>query len=347
MNATSRVCKGVVINFTCTAEANPAVHTYLLYDNDTVIENMGISGTLIKTLDDAGQFVFRCEANNSVLEEIFPASVEQVENEVVKEGGDVEVYCNVTAGTPVPTDMWTKVATREHIEGNPLNITNITRAQAGEYKCTANNTCGVDFTVVYIDVQYKPDEVHLNKNTTNKVCAGITINFTCSAEANPAVHTYLLYKNDTVIYNTTLGTVIETVENAGQFVFRCEANNSVDEGTGRSSDTLLTVHEPATIVTQERNKTPDEGDNVVVYCNVTGIPDPTVVWKNVKTGEIIEGNLLNITNITKAQAGEYNCTANNTCGVDSTMVNIDVRCKKITVTLLYFCTGLISWSYYY
>ena len=37
-----------------------------------------------------------------------------------------------------------------------------------------------------------------------------------------------------------LGTVIKTMENAGQFVFRCEANNSVD-GTGRSSDTLLTI----------------------------------------------------------------------------------------------------------
>ena len=65
-NATSRECTGVVIDFTCTAEANPAVHTYLLYENDTVIENMGISGTWIKTMDDAGMFVFRCEANNSI-----------------------------------------------------------------------------------------------------------------------------------------------------------------------------------------------------------------------------------------------------------------------------------------
>ena len=47
----------------------------------------------------------------------------------------------------------------------------------------------------------KPDDVHLNQNTTNKVCVGTVIRFTCSAEANPAIHTYLLYKNDTVIYN--------------------------------------------------------------------------------------------------------------------------------------------------
>ena len=65
-NTTSKVCTGVVINFTCTAEANPPVHTYLLYENDTVINNMGISGTWIKTMDNAGQFVWRCGANNSV-----------------------------------------------------------------------------------------------------------------------------------------------------------------------------------------------------------------------------------------------------------------------------------------
>ena len=86
----------------------------------------------------------------------------------------------------------------------------------------------------------KPDHVHLITNTTSKVCAGIIINFTCSAEAYPAVHSYLLYENDAVIYIMGLGTVIKTMKNAGQFKFRCEANNSVQD-TGRSSDTILTV----------------------------------------------------------------------------------------------------------
>ena len=89
----------------------------------------------------------------------------------------------------------------------------------------------------------------------------------------------------------------------------------------------------AATVKQAENKIAVEGTDVEVYCNVTGIPDPTVIWRNVKTAEIIEGNLLKITSISRAQAGEYKCTANNTCGVDSTMVNIDVQCKKIIITL--------------
>ena len=84
-----------------------------------------------------------------------PASVEQTENKIVQEGDNVEVFCNVTAGIPGPTLLWTKVATGELVKGNPLNVTNISRAQVGEYRCTANNTCGEDSTVVNIDVQRK------------------------------------------------------------------------------------------------------------------------------------------------------------------------------------------------
>ena len=75
------------------------------------------------------------------------------------------------------------------------------------------------------------------------------------------------------------------------------------------------------------------------YCTVTaGIPDPTVMWTNVKNGRDIKENPLNITNINRTQAGEYRCTANNTCGEASTMMNINVQCKKaITGRSFYIC----------
>ena len=85
---------------------------------------------------------------------------------------------------------------------------------------------------------------------------------------------------------------------------------------------------PVATVKQGENKITVEGIDIEVYCNVTGIPEPTVTWRNVKRGEISEGNPLNITKITRAQAGEYKCTAKNTCGVESATINIDVQCKR-------------------
>ena len=87
----------------------------------------------------------------------------------------------------------------------------------------------------------QPENVRLTTNTTSKVCSGVAINFTCTAEANPPVHTYLLYQNDTVIKNMGIsGAWVKTMENDGHFVFRCEANNSI-QGIGTSNDTLLTI----------------------------------------------------------------------------------------------------------
>jgi len=323
------------------SEANPPVYSYLLSDDEEGF-SFSKSGSWIKKISRGGKSVFTCIAyqlvgnvtsrNSITLTVNVPLAMEEAENKVVQEGDNVQVYCNITAGIPDPTVIWTKVKGGGYnpTDGNLLNITNITRAQAGEYRCTANNTCGEVSTVISIAVQYLPENVRLTTNTTSKVCTGIVINFTCSAEANPAVHTYLLFENDTMIKNMEIsGTWMKTMETSGQFVFRCEANNSI-QGIGKSGNTVLAVDVPAS-VEQFENKVVKEGDNVEVYCNVTaGIPDPTIYWSKVTTGEHITGNPLNITNTSRAQAGEYRCTANNTCGEDSTVVVIDVQCKNIT-----------------
>ena len=57
---------GSVATFTCTARANPPVHTYRLYENDGMIVNVSESGVWMRTLNTSGQFNYRCDANNSV-----------------------------------------------------------------------------------------------------------------------------------------------------------------------------------------------------------------------------------------------------------------------------------------
>ena len=71
-------------------------------------------------------------------------------------------------------------------------------------------------------------------------------------------------------------------------------------------------------------------------CKVTtGSPPLTVFWENVKSGQVIIGKLLNITHITRYQT-EYRCIANNTCGSDSSTIFIDVQCKNISFSGLFF-----------
>ena len=65
------------------------------------------------------------------------------------------------------------------------------------------------------------------------------MNFICYADANPAVDSYTLFKNGSVVDTSSLGVWSITVNTAGQFVYRCEAHNSV--GSGKSSDVTFNV----------------------------------------------------------------------------------------------------------
>ena len=80
-------------------------------------------------------------------------------------------------------------------------------------------------------------------------------------------------------------------------------------------------------VNQLDNKTVVEGDSVFLNCNAMGSPDPFVAWSKIGGGVIRQDRRLNITNITKADRGQYQCFANNTCGSDVTFTSINVKCK--------------------
>ena len=61
-----KACTGKVISFTCSADANPRVTSYQLFENEKAILNTSASGTWSKTLKIEGVFVYKCVANNSL-----------------------------------------------------------------------------------------------------------------------------------------------------------------------------------------------------------------------------------------------------------------------------------------
>ncbi len=66
MKNDSNICKGEVINITCSADGKPAVHTYQLFENDVLVNDVGSSGVWHRTMSAEGVFTYRCVANNTV-----------------------------------------------------------------------------------------------------------------------------------------------------------------------------------------------------------------------------------------------------------------------------------------
>jgi len=68
------------------------------------------------------------------------------------------------------------------------------------------------------------------------------IKFTCSADGNPAVHTYQLFENDVLVTNgsNSHGMWNRTMSVGGLFIYKCVANNTA--GTGQSESVNVTVN---------------------------------------------------------------------------------------------------------
>ncbi|XP_066025226.1 hemicentin-2-like isoform X2 [Pocillopora verrucosa] len=330
-----KACMGKVISFTCSADANPRVTSYQLFENEKAILNTSASGTWSKTLGSEGVFIYKCVANNSLGSEYsmnvpftvnVPSSITQItQDQKVTEGDNLTLTCNAS-GMPQPKVSWIKPGGQRQY-GHMLEFTNINRSQAGEYKCEASNECGNATETATIDVQYKPENVQLMSSAMNdKVCTGKVISFTCSADANPRVTSYQLFENEKAILNTSAsGTWSKTLGSEGVFIYKCVANNSL--GSEYSMNVPFTVNVPSSItqITQDQNVT--EGDNLTLTCNASGMPQPNVSWIK-PGGQRHNGHMLEFTNINRSQAGEYKCEASNECGNGTETATIHVLYKS-------------------
>ena len=66
--------------------------------------------------------------------------IQKTQDQNVTEGHNVTLMCNVS-GFPPPIVSW-MTPDSQRVSGYKLEVTNINRSQAGEYKCEASNECG-------------------------------------------------------------------------------------------------------------------------------------------------------------------------------------------------------------
>ena len=82
------------------------------------------------------------------------SSIQPIEKQTVMEGHNLTVVCNAP-GIPAPMVTWIKVGGDMTVNGSELVFTNISRSEAGEYRCEASNECGNASETATIEVQCK------------------------------------------------------------------------------------------------------------------------------------------------------------------------------------------------
>ena len=94
--------------------------------------------------------------------------------------------------------------------------------------------------VTLLSILVKPEMVQLVASETT-VCQGENITFNCSANSNPAVHTYELYVNETMVSErSSTGVWNRATTTGGMFFYKCKASNTI--GTTMSMDVFVTIN---------------------------------------------------------------------------------------------------------
>ena len=83
-----------------------------------------------------------------------PPTISSIPDETVNEIDNLNLTCMAT-GVPLPFVSWVKVSSGQRTNGSLLQLTNINRSQAGEYRCEASNECGNAVETVNIAVPCK------------------------------------------------------------------------------------------------------------------------------------------------------------------------------------------------
>ena len=77
------------------------------------------------------------------------------------------------------------------------------------------------------------------------------------------------------------------------------------------------------------NKLVEKGDSFTLFCEVSGLPAPTVVWTQVSTGLAHHNKTWVITDFDVSKLGEYRCDASNMCGNDSDTMFVSLLGKSM------------------
>ena len=89
-----------------------------------------------------------------------PSFIQPIDDEMIIEGGNVILTCNAS-GFPTPNVSWVKTSNGQRTNGTELVLTNISRDQAGEYRCEASNLCNTATELATVDVQCKFVKIQL------------------------------------------------------------------------------------------------------------------------------------------------------------------------------------------
>ena len=82
------------------------------------------------------------------------STIRSLQSKTITEGGNLNLSCNASGTLPLVVS-WVRISTGQRFDVSVLQLTNINRTQAGNYRCEASNDCGNESKTATVDVKCK------------------------------------------------------------------------------------------------------------------------------------------------------------------------------------------------
>ncbi|XP_066507185.1 CD166 antigen homolog A isoform X2 [Hoplias malabaricus] len=268
----------------------------------------------------------------------------------IKEGDNLTLKCQAD-GNPPPTSFNFYIKGQKvPVTGSSVyNLSGVTRAHSGEYKCSLPDNDKMEatatITVTYLDLSVSPTGTLLKK-------AGESLEL--KVEKNSSSEPKVVWTKDNGKLEKQPNFTSLTYSQAGHYVIEMSV-----EGIKRSASFILVVEGSPQITRLIKDRSPD-GKNKLLTCEAEGSPQPEVQWSiNGTNGESTYTNGKAIYTLTVVPTTNLTvtCRVTNKFGTDSMTVTVSSHSPEdedkaklivgIVVGLLVAAgvVGIIYWLY--
>ncbi|XP_071839760.1 basement membrane-specific heparan sulfate proteoglycan core protein-like isoform X3 [Apostichopus japonicus] len=253
-------------------------------------------------------------------------------SQTVTAGSFFRISCMADGTDPIFYE-WSKVggqlSPHAHDVDGMLEITKVTAADAGEYRCLSQNEAGRSEAFASITVQVSPQVTITPSSDTRAV--GASVEFHCQATGSPPPQVIWSKEGGSLPISHSMQNGILTLSNlqpGDDGVYVCTATNRA--GSKKISARLALQAPPDVAITVNAGyQFVAIGESVNFECRANGDPEPVIIWTKID-GELpitveIVGGLLTIPQVQLSHSGLYKCTATNAVGSRSSEVLLYVQ----------------------
>lgn len=254
-------------------------------------------------------------------------------------GSNVTIEC-IAEGYPIPSYRWFRIVDEQRMAvpskailinfNRVLLIPNVQREDAGLYQCYVENYRNSHQRTVYLQLEIQPlFTVPIEDQVLD---VGASVDWYCEATGNVgSTIQYHWFINGTEIVSNNasrivpIGNVLKLsgVQKIDSGMYQCAAMNTQNSITRFSTAELRVIECLPTFIKKPMQSTVRAAinGNVTLTCNPEGAPKPRIQWyqnsfaiNNDFRHRILDNGNLVISQLTKADEGNYTCEASNRLG---------------------------------